>query len=795
MSETCFHCHEPIPPTLELSLTWNNQPRSFCCFGCHAVADAIITNGLDDYYKFRTQVSVKPDDLVPQELRDIELMDDSSIQQRFVSQQGSIQKTELGVEGITCAACSWLIESRLLKEPGIESVAVNPVSHRLTLRWDQSQTPLSKILKLLHELGYKAYPFQQNRHEQQLKRENRNFLIRLGVAGLGMMQVMMFALGLYLGDAGDIDRQHQNFLHWISGAVATPIVFYSAFPFFRNAWYGLRARHLVMDVPVVIAITLAYVSSVWATITEQGQVYFDSVSMFIFFLLVGRFLEHRVRVNAMTATQTQRQYLPISVTCIRNKEHRDLPLTKVQTGDELLIRPGETIAVDGKVLSGESYVNESLLTGESEPKLKTIGDTLLAGTINESQSLTLTVTAVGEQTYFSALQRMSEQAAEHKPPLGLLADRIAHWFVFGILSIVTLVYLIWLQQDPDKAFWVALSVLVVSCPCALSLATPAALTTATHRLSQLGVLVLRNHTLQSLSQIDLAVFDKTGTLTEGNLELVNTRVLGEISKEQALAIACALERSQTHPIARAFNRLDKQSVSFDKITYHPGKGITGNLNNQTWQLGKPEFCGVDYLDNSTKSLQLALCCEGELQAVFTLEDQVKSDAADLISALHKLNIPSVLLSGDGDPRVQQLAKQLDMDEAFGDQLPEHKADHIRAWQAQGKKVLMVGDGLNDSLVLAQADVGIAIDTAADITQLNADAVLTHERLGELISAIKLSGATEQKIKQNLTWALAYNISAIPLAAMGWVPPWLAAIGMTASSLVVVLNALRLKRVA
>jgi Cu2+-exporting ATPase len=794
MSKICFHCHQAVPSSLNLTLEWDGARRSFCCLGCYSVAEAIINNGLDDYYKFRTQVSVKPDELVPQELRDIELMDDSSIQQHFVHEAQTISKAELGVDGITCAACSWLIETRLLKEPGITSVAVNPLTHRLTLRWDQSQTPLSHILKLLLSLGYKAYPFQHNQREQHLKRENRNYLIRLGVAGLGMMQVMMFALGLYLGDANDIARNHQNFLHWVSGIVATPIVVYSAFPFFRNAWYGLKARHLVMDVPVVIAISLAYAASVWATLTEQGQVYFDSVSMFIFFLLLGRYLEHRVRVKAMTATQTQRQYLPVSVTAIRERQQVDLPLSKVSPGDQLLIRPGETIAVDGKVIEGESYVNESLLTGESQPVSKTVGDSLLAGTINESQPLIMSVTAVGEGTYFSALQRMSEEASEHKPPLALLADRIAHWFVLGILFIVALVYAIWWFYDPNKAFWIALSVLVVSCPCALSLATPAALTTATHRLSQLGVLVLRSHTLQSLSNINLAVFDKTGTLTEGQLELTDIQIIGSHSKQELLDIACALERSQTHPIARAFSRLDTQQLTLQQVTQHPGQGVSGRLNHHLWQLGKPDFCGLKHFADDPDQLQVALSCDGQLQALFTLQDTVKPDAPDVIRSLHSLNIPTVLLSGDAQSRVVHFAKQLGLGEAYGNQLPHQKAERIRQWQSQGKKVLMVGDGLNDSLVLAAADVGIAIDTAADITQLNADAVLTHQRLTELVSAIKLARATESKIKQNLIWALIYNVSAIPLAALGWIPPWLAAIGMTASSLIVVLNALRLKRV-
>ncbi len=787
----CFHCDEPIVDGLEIELRWKNKTREFCCYGCQSVAQAIIDNGLDDYYQFRTENSVKPDQLVPQELRELLLLDDQTIQQSFVSHSGSFSEAELGVEGITCAACSWLIESRLLKEPGVQQVQVNPITHRLKLKWNNEQQKLSDLMQKLLALGFKSYPFQQNQQELSTRRENRNYLMRLGVAGLGMMQVMMFAIGLYLGETQSIAQEHETFLHWVSGIVATPIVFYAAFPFFRNAWMGIKARHLVMDVPVVIAISTAYLSSVWATLSGTGQVYFDSVSMFIFFLLLGRFLEHRVRTKAIVSTQTQRQLLPHSVTKIDNNSTQDIPLHQVQVNDRILIRTGETIPVDGIIAEGNTHIDESLMTGEVQPQQKGIGDVVFAGTVNVSQSFHLTATAIGKNTYFAALERMTQEAHLNKPPIGYLADRIAHWFVAGILLLVLAVYLGWSFVDTQRAFWISLSVLVVSCPCALSLATPTALTTASHHLSKLGLLILKSHTLQTLSEISLAVFDKTGTLTKGELAIENISLFSSLSEDQVIQTICALERQNTHPVARVFHPLDKRQFNAEHIVEHPGLGIEGHVNHRSYKVGKSHFVSPGTLSSTAELTEIFLSENDTLLASISLRDKLKEDASLLIQRLHEQKISCCLLSGDSSNQVQIISNELQLDEFYNNLSPAEKAEKVKFYQ-KNHKVLMVGDGLNDTLVLAQADVGIAVNNAADLTQINADAVLTQNSLLTINNALQLAKKTQKIIRQNLTWALGYNLIAIPLAAAGLVAPWQAAIGMTASSLLVVVNALRLR---
>lgn len=803
---SCFHCHETVPEDFSATLKWDNEPRHFCCAGCLAVAEAIIDNGLDDYYKFRTDSADRAQALIPEQLQELNVLDDAIIQQDFVASQDTNKTAELGIEGISCAACSWLIETRLQKESGVHRVQVNPITHRLQLSWDSQQVKLSELLTILLKLGYRTFPFQQNHFETQLRKENRNYLMRLGVAGLGMMQVMMFAIGLYIGDDQDITRSQQFFLHWISGLIALPIVLYSAFPFFRNAYYGLKARHLVMDVPVVIAITVAFVASIVATVNEQGTVYFDSVSMFIFFLLLGRFLEHRVRVKSVMATQTQRQLLPLSVTLKTPSGEKAVPLYQVQVGDQVLVASGHTFPIDGDIVEGSTTVNESMLSGESTGVAKNIGDKVLAGSINDAQTVTVKATAIGEATYLSALQRMTHQAALSRPAVAKLTDKVAHYFVFAILLIVSIVYLTWLSLDPDSAFWIALSVLVVSCPCALSLATPTALTTASHHLSRSGLLILKPDALPNLEKITLAAFDKTGTLTDGQLVLKTIDVLDPNYPSELLRnIAASLELHQTHPVAQALQRESFAQLPFTQVEQVRGKGIQGFFNGHCFRIGSAEFCSsassstdAENLATTTNcnhdvcDIDVYISCDNQLIARLWFSDRLKPNTEQLFNQLAALNIKTVILSGDKNQRVNAIAQAVHAEAAFGQQSPQDKADYIKAQQNQGDVVLMVGDGINDSLVLAQADVGIAVDSAADITQVNADAVLTTHDIGQLLTMKQLADKTQTVIRQNLTWALAYNITAIPFAAVGWVPPWLAAIGMTGSSIIVVLNALRLR---
>ncbi|NVJ61404.1 MAG: cadmium-translocating P-type ATPase [Gammaproteobacteria bacterium] len=794
----CFHCNQSVPESINEKLFWHNQEVEFCCLGCKSVAKTIIDNGLEDYYKFRTETSIKPEDLIPQELRDLELIDDEQIQRNFVHKEQHTKSAELGVEGITCAACSWIIETRLQKMQGLLSVQVNPITQRIKLKWDDSIVSLSHLLKALLSIGYKTYPFQQNQFESSIRKENRKYLMRLGVAGLGMMQVMMFALGIYLGDGDDLTLQQETFLHMVSGIVATPIVLFSAFPFYRNAWYGLKSKTLVMDVPVVIAISVAYISSVTATINGNGTVYFDSVSMFIFFLLVGRFLEHRVRVKSVESTQHQRQLLPLTVAIETDLEEQHIPLNQVTQDDIVIVGPGETIAVDGVIVQGTSDVNEALLTGESVPIKKQKGDQVLAGSVNQSQVLKVKAIVVGASTYISALQRMTEEASHSRPNITKITDKVAHWFVLSILLIVTLVYWIWLSVDPDKAFWIALSVLVVSCPCALSLATPTALTTASQRLSKFGFLILKHHTLETLTKINHVCFDKTGTLTEGRLSLTKVTLLSdEFSEKDVINIAASLEQKQSHPIAKALLQTKFAQQAITDVKLLSGKGLTARYLNQTVRLGSLDFCQEEsqstehFIDPN--NIEIFLNINHRLVAKLTFSDSIKSSSESLIKRLKQRGITTTILSGDHPVRVEQLAKQLGIEHFEGRLSPEQKADYVAELQANNQTVLMLGDGINDALVLALANIGIAVDSATDITRLSADAVLTAKNIKLIDTAIELATKTNTIIKQNLTWALSYNVFAIPFAAMGWVPPWLAAVGMTSSSIIVLLNALRLNR--
>ncbi|MCO7223940.1 heavy metal translocating P-type ATPase [Pleionea sp. CnH1-48] len=791
MTSRCFHCHEPVPDNLDITLQWEQQTREFCCYGCHSVASAIIDNQLDSYYRFRTEASVTPTDLIPEELRNIQQLDNERLQKEFVDTHEHQSKALLGVEGITCAACSWLIESSLLKMPGVLSVQVNPITHRMNICWDSQRQRLSQILTRLSNMGFKAYPFRQSDFERTVRTEDRWFLMRLGVAGLGMMQVMMFAIGLYFGEAQYIKAEYQSFLHWTSWLVATPIVFFSGFPFFKNAWYGLKQKRLVMDFPVALAISLAYTSSVWATINAAGQVYFDSATMFIFFLLCGRYLEHRTRLKAVTETQTQRQLLPIAVTKIEGAQQSDHPIHDVVPGDRLLVRAGEVIPVDGIIVDGTTNIDESLLSGEHIPLRRSINDKVFAGSLNQSKPIHIEVTATSDNTYFSALDRMASNATQHKPKLTLLVDRIAQWFVSILLMLVGMTYFLWSTIDPEQAFWVALSVLVVSCPCALSLATPAALTAATNRLSQLGLLLLNAQTLNRLADITHIVFDKTGTLTEGKLHLEKTIIHQPDAQLDYLQIACALERQSRHPIAKAFQEKDDKQVHFESVDEQFGMGIEGQWNGSHWYLGKPKQ--EISLDTDSQTMPIFLYRDQVLVATFELSDKIREQAADLVKELHQLGLKTSLLSGDHSSHVKKVADELGIQHYYNNHLPQQKAEKVMQWQQQNEIVLMLGDGLNDTIVLAQANVGIAMNTSADLTQHKADAVLMHQNLYSLAQSMELAKKTHAVIKQNIVWAISYNLCAIPIAMLGWVPPWLAAIGMTTSSLIVVLNALRLNR--
>ncbi|RTE67641.1 heavy metal translocating P-type ATPase [Amphritea opalescens] len=802
---SCFHCGLDVPSGSQYFTTIDGQPRQMCCPGCQAVAQVIADGGLENYYKHRTNEASSPEALsVTEQLKaEFELYNHASVQKHFVSElaDGSKQAT-LVIEGITCAACVWLLEHHISSLEGVQLASVNLTNHRARVQWDDEQIKLSDIFLAMHSIGYQGHPYHPDKEEQLLEQETKRAMRRLGIAGVFTMQIMMLAVALYTGANGSLESNYENFIRWASLVLATPVVFYAARPFFQAAYRDLRTRHLTMDLPVSIAIGGAYTASIWATITASGEVYYDSVSMFTFFLLIGRFLEMKARHRTGKAGNALLNLLPASAILCTPDGEQIVAANELQQGDRILVKPGHTIPADGDIVQGSSSIDESALTGEYLPLTKREGDSVVGGTINVENPIHLTVTQVGASSQLSSIVRLLERAHEEKPKVARLADKVSGYFVSAVLIIAATVGLYWWQVDPGHAFWVTLSVLVVTCPCALSLATPTALTAATGTLRQHGLLITRGHVLESLAKATHIVFDKTGTLTEGNLSLQNTQTLAELTEQQCLEIAAALEAHSEHPIARAFHRASHATsiVPAEQLTNHVGQGLEGYINGQRFFIGKPQFASqycdtpLDFNHAPDDQCQwLLLASETEPLAWFGLSDPARKQAAQVVQQLKRMGLEVQMLTGDSSAAVGHIAHQLKIDKVISGVSPAEKLQHIQQLQDDGAQLIMVGDGINDIPVLAGAQTSIAMGSATDLAKTNADAVLISGELMRLPQALKLARRTRANIRQNLSWALFYNLIALPLAAAGMIAPWMAAIGMSISSLVVVGNALRLTK--
>ncbi len=802
MSENrCFHCSLPIGDPSRFFAIIDDIRQPMCCPGCQAVAEAIVAGGLGNYYQHRTGSASQTAALEPPE--ELTIYDRPDQQQGFVhpADDGRMVAS-LFIDGITCAACIWLLENHLSALAGVEQVSINLSTHEAEITWQPSQLPLSQLLMAIHRIGYHALPWRADQQEARLKQENRAFIRRLAVAGIGAMQVMMYAIALYSGAISeDMPASQRDLLRIFSAMVATPVVLYSAAPFFRAAWRDIRLCRLGMDVPVAIAIGSAYLASLWATFFAAdevyGEVYYDSATMFTFFLLTGRYLELRARHASIRAARTLTGLLPQSCLKAVAGHFIRVPITDLKPNDIIRILPGDAIPADGLLLKGATSVNEAMLTGEHLPCKKQSGDTLLCGTINMLHSVELQVTETAEQTRLASILRLQRQAQQDKPAIACLADKIAGWFVFFVLLVAVVVYWSWSGIAAEDAFWITLSVLVITCPCALSLATPACLTAATGYLHRLGLLVTRSHLLAGLHSVDHIIFDKTGTLTEGNLVLESVIPVNDtdISSQTIVHLAAALEAHSEHPIARAFAGKTHTKYQASDVHNHPGQGIDGLINGAHYRLGRSDFAAPSQnLQPPVDQGQwLLLSRQHQALAWLQITDTLRSQAASTIEHLHRLDKTVTLLSGDSVSVVAATARALGIRHWLAEQCPDQKLSYINQLQAQGQRVMMVGDGINDAPVLAGADVSVAMGNASDLTRTSADGVLISGNLEHLVDALCLAARTQKIIRQNLLWALGYNLIALPLAAAGMVAPWMAALGMTLSSLLVVTNALRLGR--
>jgi Cu2+-exporting ATPase len=824
----CFHCGQPVLEPRRWLTRVDGEDREMCCAGCQAVAQAIVDAGLQDYYRHRSGPAAGPQ-AVPPELASLGLYDEPEVQERFVRNAGSQVETTLLLDGLRCGACVWLVERTLAAQPGVAAASVNFTTERAVVRWDPARTRLSDLLSRISAIGYRALPFDAQQREAQLARHTRTLFRRLFVAGVGMMQVMMYAVPVYTAQAGEIEWEFEHLMRWASLVLTLPVVLYSAQPFFAGAWRDVRVHALGMDVPVALGLGAAFAASVWATVTGRGEVYFDSVTMFVFLLLAARYLEWIARRRASRAVDALTAALPERVTRLASVPDTPgeaalaaapaeaVPAVRLVAGDVVRIGVGERIPVDAVILAGSTAIDQSLLTGESVPVPKAVGDEVAGGTINAGNPIHARVLRTSAQSTLSTIERLIERAALDKPAIALLADRVAAWFVLGLLLFATGVFVAWWFVDAQRALPIAIAVLVVSCPCALSLATPAALAAATGSLTRRGVLVGSGRALETMAGATDVVFDKTGTLTEGRPTLVAVEPIDGGTAAQALALAAALEAGSPHPLASAIVAAAREATTTPGVAgatgsglpaagaavatgleHHPGRGVQGTVDGLALRLGSREYAGQWALlpeagtAGDAGHSEVWLVSQGRAIARFALGDTLRPESRATVDALRAAGLRVHLLSGDQPGAVAAVASALGIADWQAGATPAGKLDHVRALQGQGRRVLMVGDGVNDAPVLAAADASLAVGEATALARTAADTVLLSRNIGMVAEVLALARRTRRVIVQNLGWSTVYNLVAIPAAALGWVPPWLAALGMSGSSLLVVANALRLR---
>ncbi|HEX9277102.1 MAG TPA: heavy metal translocating P-type ATPase [Casimicrobiaceae bacterium] len=798
---TCFHCGQLNPPTSHWYAVSDGVERRFCCAGCLGIAQAIRAAGLDQFYRRRDASGGRP----PKVAGDDEATrqgDAAEAAGLVVQLDRDLRETALLLEGIHCAACVWLIETYLRRHPGVVAVSVNFATRRARVQWNSRQTQLSALLRAVVAIGYRAYPYDPARREALVRREGRALLARTALALLAMMQVMMFAVPGYISVDG-IEPKYRTLLDWASLVLTLPVVLYSASPFLVGALRDLRLRRLGMDVPVTLGVAVAFVASAWATVTGSGAVYYDSVTMFVALLLVARWVELRARVRAGDAIESIAHDLPETAERLtdypRTTRAETAPASRLRSGDWIRIAAGAPIPADGDVVEGRSHVEEAVLTGESWPQAKAPGSTVLAGSINRESPLIVRVTAAGAETALAALGRLVERAGNERPRVARLADRVAAWFVAALLGIAAATGLVWWQLEPARALAVTLAVLVVSCPCALSLATPAALAAAVGALGRRCILAVRSDALETLSRVTHVVLDKTGTLTTGRVQLIRVEPLAGYGRAACVALAAALEQGSEHPIARALRAAAAGEVDARDVAATPGSGVEGTINGRRYRLGRSEWVAglhgqaLPATAVAADAIAVALGNESGWLASFSFGDTLRPGARSLVADLRGMGIVVSLLSGDRIATVRHVAQAVGIDEYCGDARPEDKRTLIAELQDKGAVVAMVGDGINDAPSLAQANVSLALGSAATLAQWTADVVVLGDDLPRIGEAIARARWTFRVIRQNLAWAFVYNLIAIPLAATGYLTPLAAALGMSASSLLVVANALRLLR--
>ena len=803
MSNNCFHCGLEVTKHNRIQTNIDQTSRDFCCVGCASVCQTIHQSGLGAFYTQQTS-SMLPAVTLEYPL---EFYDAPAFQQPFLESTAESEKIiTLISDTIHCAACVWLIEKSIGALPGVNWVRANLTDKRIRLSWDEKEIQLSKIMQRLADLGYSAMPYEQNLVEQLANKSNKAMLYKIGFAAFTMMNLLWISIALYTGAS---EGKYHQYFQWLGFALATPTLFYSGAGFLKSAYIGLRNRSMNMDVPISIGALTTYFYSVYVLLgfSAKGEVYFDTVVNFIFVILIGRYLENSAKKSSISASSSLQQLQPKVGLVIKGKSEVITPVGAININDRVLIRPGERIPVDGQVLSGMSETDESLLSGESQPVAKGIGDEVFAGSVNGQGAVEILVTKTLKQSVLGKIVSLVENTQHNKSAVVCSIDRIIPYFVGVTIFLALTTFVYWYPDDFDLALLSATSVLIITCPCAFGLATPMSIAVASGAAIKDKMLIKNSDTFEVLNQVDWVVFDKTGTLTLGEFkveQIVCSPAQPQTKKSDLLQIMASIEKYSEHPLAQAIvdeNRHDLLMAHDFQST--PGQGISASIDGVVYKIGKLSFVDnnqqmdVELLKSSQQiEVQGASCiwCSSKNQVLgfVALSDQIKADAKTTITQLLSMGKQVSVLSGDSQAVTQKVADYLGIKHVIAQALPEDKANYIKQLQQQ-HQVLMIGDGVNDAPALVQADTSMAIGSGSDVSVNHADVVLLKSTLSPILAMITLAQRTSQTIKQNIIFALLYNALMVPLAMMAKVTPLFAAIVMPISSLIVIGNAARLRK--
>ncbi len=806
----CHHCLSEVNPEDAIYDEIDGKRLVFCCTGCNAIYRLIHEQGLEEFYEKR--LGWGPGRPEIREVREEEFSE-------FIKKVSENQlELEFIVSGIRCASCIWLIEHLVKRSEGVTDIRVNYATHRARLKWNPEKIALRDILKKITSLGYTPKPAYTAEGEDELRREKRDLLIRFGTASFFSMQLMIYTSALYAGYFQGIEESYRRLFQLIAWALATPVMFYCGYPFIRNAIRGLRNRTLNMDVLIFLGSFSAYAYSVAIIILNylkpsslslqlsKAEVYFDTSSMIITLILLGRFIEQGAKIKAFSVIQALIGLQPKEARLLRDSEEVMVKINELKEGDRIVIKPGERMPVDGVVIEGSSEVDESMLTGESIPVLKNTRSKVFAGTINLNGRLIVEVIKV-KDTVLSRITEAVLEAQAKKARIQGIADRVTGWFVPAIVMMAIFTFIYWsLTADSKDALMNSVSVLVIACPCALGLATPLAILKGSTALYSSGIIIKEGNVIEQIAGSDTLCIDKTGTLTEGRPELIEIINYG-VTKDEIHILGASLEHASEHVIAKAILKDVKKErlIPVRDFQSFPGLGVKGIINGERVIVGNIRFleeAGViidkeqkrDFLEYAERGYTIVgIAINDILKGWFVISDKVASGAEEVIRELKNLKKRVIMLTGDHRGVALEVARRLGIEEVYAEVLPVDKAGIIKKLKDSGRRVMMIGDGINDAPALTEADAGVATGGATDIAMESAGAVLMRNDIGLLIPLIRLSKKTLSIIRENLFWAFSYNIIAVPLAVSGKIHPIISAILMAISSLLVVGNSLRLKR--